>query len=441
MAAQARLHAHFKFEFIFCLFLGTFFVSSVLASPLPPSSRFHVYPLPPSDAHVHLLAPRGKFAINNATGTPQVFSPASQAFIPQGPATDGGGTDFDVAAIIWLVFCFVIGTPMSFAGIRGWRVTTGVGIGLSAVVCSWAAIINTVNNVGISDAVLSAISIGFFFLGFILGVFEIGRAAGIATLGVTGGLAFGIRIFIVREGLLIPGLAAFSLNWMLIAVLGALGGAAMVWGRTQRGGIVFASASVGTFLVFLGIDLIINRQSGMSRGLRYLFDRNNSHVLDIIVGGYKPPLSTQILLIVSLVLTYVQRLEDKSFLCRAEKVQKLPVDGSQDIKSTATMIQQLSLAKGSTGRVGVTPKLHEAACGGAIRRPAILVQPLHRIAAQTILVHTHVEYTSRNPSQWRMEYGFERLRRSRRILEFRMRDKRARQVSWKSQGIQLQGNG
>lgn len=38
-----------------------------------------------------------------------------------------------------------------------------------------------------------------------------------------------------------------------------------------------SSASVGTFLTALGIDLIIRKQTGMSMGLRYLFDRNSAH--------------------------------------------------------------------------------------------------------------------------------------------------------------------
>ena len=42
---------------------------------------------------------------------------------------------------------------------------------------------------------------------------------------------------------------------------------------------VLASASTGTFLLCLGLDLIVNKQSGMSRGLRFLFDRNVSHLL------------------------------------------------------------------------------------------------------------------------------------------------------------------
>lgn len=28
----------------------------------------------------------------------------------------------------------------------------------------------------------------------------------------------------------------------------------------------------------LGIDLVVNKQAGMSFGLRYLFDRNSSHL-------------------------------------------------------------------------------------------------------------------------------------------------------------------
>ncbi|GLB37853.1 putative protein with domain of unknown function (DUF4203) [Lyophyllum shimeji] len=249
------------------------------------------------------LVRRAKFIINNATGTPEVFSPDSQQIIPQGTATDAGGTGFNAAALIWLAFCFVVGTPLALAGIRGWRFTTGAGIGLSAAVCSWAAFINSASNVSIPDAVLSAIVIAFFFLGFVLGLFEIGRIAGMATLGVTGGLAFGIRIMIVKEGLLISGLAAFPADWVLTAFLGMLGGLLIVSEATRRAGILFGSASDGTFLVFLGVDLIINRQAGMSRGLRFLFDRNASHVRDIIIAGYKPPLSTQILLAVSLALT------------------------------------------------------------------------------------------------------------------------------------------
>ncbi|RDB24701.1 hypothetical protein Hypma_007448 [Hypsizygus marmoreus] len=285
--AAAQDRQRLLFWILFIGLLTTALASPIVISPIPQTS----------------LVPRSKFVFKNATGVPQVFNPETLQPIPQGPATDGGGTNFNPAALMWLAFSFAIGTPMALAGVRGWRLTTGVGIGLSATVCSWAAFINSVSDTGVPDALLSAIVLGFFFLGFILGLFEIGRIAGMAGLGVTGGLAFGIRIIILREGLLIPWESGFAADWVLIAFFGLVGAVAMVWQRAQRAGIVFGSASVGTFLVFLGVDLIINRQTGMSRGLRFLFDRNASHALDILVRGYTPPLSTQILLGVSLALT------------------------------------------------------------------------------------------------------------------------------------------
>ena len=73
--------------------------------------------------------------INNGTGTIQVFDSTTDQAIPQGPATDGSGTNFSIPAVIWLAFCVVLGVPMAIAGIRGWRFTVGAGIGLPATVC------------------------------------------------------------------------------------------------------------------------------------------------------------------------------------------------------------------------------------------------------------------------------------------------------------------
>ncbi|TEB21174.1 hypothetical protein FA13DRAFT_1779468 [Coprinellus micaceus] len=103
-----------------------------------------------------------------------------------------------------------------------------------------------------------------------------------------------------KEGLLISDMAFYAANWAVIAVLGAIGGATVVVKRWQRWGVAGGCASIGTFLVFLGVDLAMNRQSGMSRGLRFLFDRNSNHIVDIITTGYIPPISTQILLGASL---------------------------------------------------------------------------------------------------------------------------------------------
>ena len=63
-----------------------------------------------------------------------VINPNTNEDIPQGAATDGGGVDFSVPAIIWLAFVFAVGAPLALAGIRLSRATTGAGIGLTLTV-------------------------------------------------------------------------------------------------------------------------------------------------------------------------------------------------------------------------------------------------------------------------------------------------------------------
>lgn len=109
------------------LLLPTLVIYSALAAP-PPS-----FPLP-TDATQ--LLPRDRYILRNDTfkGTLQAFNPVTRELVPQGPATDGSGTGRDAPAIVWLTFTFVVGVPLSLVGFRGWRITTGVGIGLAAAV-------------------------------------------------------------------------------------------------------------------------------------------------------------------------------------------------------------------------------------------------------------------------------------------------------------------
>lgn len=81
------------------------------------------------------LVSRDKVILNNASGSLQVFDPATQYTVAQSPATDGSGSSFDPPALIWIGFGLFFGLPMACAGIRGWRLTTGTGIGLAAAVC------------------------------------------------------------------------------------------------------------------------------------------------------------------------------------------------------------------------------------------------------------------------------------------------------------------
>ncbi|KAJ6631442.1 hypothetical protein B0H10DRAFT_1978774 [Mycena sp. CBHHK59/15] len=234
------------------------------------------------------LVPRVSFSVNNETGTIEVFDP-SGALIKQGSASDGSGHNFDPPALIWIGFSLVLGLPMAFAGIRGWRLTTGVGLGVASA------------GAGIADLFLTAIIIVFFCCGFALGVFEVGRLGGITMIGITGGIAFGIRIVLLRAGLLISSPQLYALNWGIIGVFGAAGGLTLIW--LQRYGLLFGCASVGTFLTSLAVDLIMNKQTGLSLGLRFLFDRNGSHIAYLLEHPYMAPNSTRILLIASLGLT------------------------------------------------------------------------------------------------------------------------------------------
>ncbi|KAG7449993.1 uncharacterized protein BT62DRAFT_886772 [Guyanagaster necrorhizus] len=258
-------------------------------------SYVHAYVV---DHSVPVLVPR-KAIVSNASGTVVVVDSSTQETITQGDANDGAGDGFSPPAMLWIGCCLLIGVPLSFAGIRGWRLTTGAGIGLSAGVLSWSAIINSINSQGVSDIVLTSIILVFIFFGFCLGAFEFARVGGIILIVLNGGLAFGVRIVLLKGGLL--GGSSLHVNWAIVIAFPILAGLSMIW--KQRPPLLFGCASVGLFLMPLGIDLIVNKQDGMSRGLRYLFDRNTAHLADIMINGYHPKLSTQVILIVSLVAT------------------------------------------------------------------------------------------------------------------------------------------
>ncbi|KAG1830090.1 hypothetical protein EV424DRAFT_311770 [Suillus variegatus] len=239
--------------------------------------------------------------VTNKNGTVVVYSPLTGNEIPQGLATDGSGSGFSLPAVLWIAFSFTVGVPLMLAGFRGWRLTTGAAIGISVAVTSWSVFVNTLDNVGISDITLTALVLVLFCFGFIFGLLEVGRMVGLLQLGIQGGLAIGIRIVLLRNLLLVPEPAAFFVNWLLIAFCGLASAVLVIW--KQRAGLLLGSASVGTFLCVLGTDLAVNQQSGMSRGLRYLIDRNSYHVVDTTNNGYFPPTGTLVMVALSIALT------------------------------------------------------------------------------------------------------------------------------------------
>ncbi|KAN0081338.1 hypothetical protein V8E55_008962, partial [Tylopilus felleus] len=237
----------------------------------------------------------------NGNGTTVVYSPITGQQIPQGLASDGSGSGFSASAVLWIVFSFVVGAPLLFVGFRGRCATLGAAVGMAAALASWAVIVNTLDDVGISDVILTVCIFVLFVLGFALGSLEMSRALAVLALGILGGLAIGIRIILLRSGLLISDPNVFFANWLIIGACGIAGSILVLW--KQSYGILNGCASTGSFLCGLGFDLAINQQSGMSRGLRYLMDRNRFHVLDTVTNGYSPPTATVIILAVSLGVT------------------------------------------------------------------------------------------------------------------------------------------
>lgn len=70
---------------------------------------------------------------------------------------------------------------------------------------------------GISDFLLLITVLAFFVVGFILALLEIGRRSGFVMVGIAGGFAFGIRIFILKAGLLLSVSSACGAIWVIWA--------------------------------------------------------------------------------------------------------------------------------------------------------------------------------------------------------------------------------
>ncbi|KZP13729.1 hypothetical protein FIBSPDRAFT_752924 [Athelia psychrophila] len=299
------------------------------------------------------VARRGA-VIENLGGSIIVVNSDTAGLIAQGTASDGAGTDYDAAALIWLIGSFALGVPLAFAGVRGWRLTLGSATGLTTGLFAWAALVNTISSAGLPDIALAGIVAGFMVVGFAIGLFPFGRIAGIATLGALGGLAIGVRVVLFGDNLLV---GKFFVNWLIAGACGLVG--VILVFMVERFGVIALTASTGTFLIALGVDLTLHKQSGMSRGLRFLFDRNSSHLADIVSNGYKPSLSTIITLAVSLVLipilTFAQHKIFRDPFDRTPPPEE-PFDFSPDaVNSSQEMM------------VGVTPDMPRASGPGVLK--------------------------------------------------------------------------
>jgi hypothetical protein len=254
----------------------------------------------------------------------------------------------------WLLRVFVAGGSRKVRGLGSaqhllvrFSLHASSAVSVNAGTClivGWASIVNSVNEVGVPDIVLTTIVLGLFGVGFTIGIFKYARVAGILFLAIEGGISIGLRVVLTRPNLLIPNANLYALNWLIIAAFGVAGGLSLVLNR--RVAIVCcltaifvlyclmilvqlgACTSTGTFLLALGADLILERQSGISRGLRFFMDKNDNHaavspkvslfckdaycVQDIIQHGYSPPLTTLIIILASLGLMWALRASPES---------------------------------------------------------------------------------------------------------------------------------
>ena len=101
---------------------------------------------------------------------------------------------------------------------------------------AWAVFVNTLDDAGVSDLVLTTVVLVLFGLGFLLGVLELSRVVGILLLGTIGGFSLGIRIVLMRSGLLISDPSIFFVNWLIVGLCGFSSSILVVW--KQRVGVV-----------------------------------------------------------------------------------------------------------------------------------------------------------------------------------------------------------
>lgn len=171
--------------------------------------------------------------------------------VAQGAATDGGGSGYNAPAVLWIIYCFLLGVPLVIGGLMLPRITTGVAIGLTVTVSStsasrlrvhglidpvllvWAAFINTEPANDLPELVITLIPMLLFFPGFAFGLYEYGRLAGVILICIASGFSWGVRICMFAPNLAVKELwgswligTAFALvnvclipHWERIAVV------------------------------------------------------------------------------------------------------------------------------------------------------------------------------------------------------------------------------
>lgn len=102
------------------------------------SAASPVHAIPAMMSGMAVLVAREDLKVNvSSDGIVTVWN--GNTTIAQGAATDGGGTGYDAAAVLWIIYCFLLGVPLVVGGVMLPRITTGIAIGLTVTVSSTSA--------------------------------------------------------------------------------------------------------------------------------------------------------------------------------------------------------------------------------------------------------------------------------------------------------------
>ena len=79
-----------------------------------------------------------ELVVDEDAGT--VVDTNTQRRIDQGSASDGAGSGFNIPAVLWLSFGLAVGLYLTLGGMRLWRMTTAIAIGLILTICGQSSL-------------------------------------------------------------------------------------------------------------------------------------------------------------------------------------------------------------------------------------------------------------------------------------------------------------
>ncbi|KAK9896378.1 hypothetical protein P389DRAFT_196470 [Cystobasidium minutum MCA 4210] len=227
------------------------------------------------------------------------IAPSSSSYVPFSSATSRTAA----VNIAFSAVSLLVGGVLCLCGRRAWRITCAIAVGLAFELIAAAVVFNAIgangfkssysatdNNLAAFAIILGAGIFGFGFSRLLPRKWYIGWWLGWALLGPIAGMSIAMTVIMLGGGddMLFGSIVG---RWILIAGLAIIGLIAV--SSTKWTGATLACCIVGSWLLALGVDLILNTNLGVSAGLRKLLDYNALHQEALL--PYSPSLSTRLL--------------------------------------------------------------------------------------------------------------------------------------------------